>query len=58
LLAVAALPLLGGLSGEEYTDAVAVTHAYRVAMVVCAGLLFAGALLAFVLLPRRTEDRG
>ncbi|WBB78803.1 MFS transporter [Micromonospora sp. WMMD882] len=46
LLAVAALPLLVGLSGTGYEQAGELTHAYRGALLWCAGLLLAGALLA------------
>lgn len=46
LLAVAALPLLVGLSGTGYAQPAELTHAYRGALLWCAGLLFAGALLA------------
>ena len=37
LLAVAALPLVAGLSGADYGDPVALTHAYRMAIAVCTG---------------------
>jgi EmrB/QacA subfamily drug resistance transporter len=47
LVAVAALPLLVGLSGSDYQDPSAFTDGYRAAMLVCAGLLALGALLAF-----------
>jgi EmrB/QacA subfamily drug resistance transporter len=53
LLAVAALPLVAGLSGDEYGDPHAFTHAYRIAILVCAGLMAAGAVLAFTLLPSK-----
>ncbi len=52
LLAVAALPLVVGLSGAEYADPVALDAAYRSAMLVCAVLLAAGGLTAFVGLRR------
>ena len=48
LLAVAALPVLGGLSGDAYRDPVAMTHAHRVSMLVCAVLLGLGALVSWV----------
>ncbi|MFD0820870.1 MFS transporter, partial [Micromonospora zhanjiangensis] len=55
LLAVAALPLLVGLSGAGYEMPAELTHAYRSAMVWCAGLMFLSAVLAAALLvgPRR-----
>lgn len=52
LLAVAALPLLAGLSGTEYSDPDAITSAYRIAMIACAVLLAAGSVLSFALLPK------
>jgi EmrB/QacA subfamily drug resistance transporter len=53
LLAVAALPLVAGLTGDEYGNPVAFTHSYRIAMMICAALFALGAVLSFVLLPRR-----
>lgn len=47
LLAVAALPALVGLSGDDYTDPVALTHGYRWAMVICAVLLVAGGIVSW-----------
>jgi EmrB/QacA subfamily drug resistance transporter len=60
LLAVAVLPLIAGLSGENYANAAELEPAYRMAMWVCAGLLLAGAVLSalFVRTPRREADRG
>ncbi|MGN9813258.1 MFS transporter [Micromonospora sp. BQ11] len=52
LLAVAALPLLVGLSGAGYEREADLTDAYRAAMLWCAGLLVAGALMAAVLIHR------
>src|SRR5215468_1224850 len=52
LLAVGALPLIGGLTGGEYGNPAAVSHAYRIAMAIVAGLFGLGALLTFTLLPR------
>ncbi|MEV1286080.1 MFS transporter [Micromonospora sp. NPDC049679] len=46
LLAVAALPLLVGLSGEAYRMPAALTAAFRAAMLWCAALMLAGAALA------------
>jgi EmrB/QacA subfamily drug resistance transporter len=53
LLAVAALPLVAGLSGDEYGDPQALNHAYRIAIGVCTGLLVLSAVLAFTLLHSR-----
>ncbi|MFY1596962.1 MFS transporter [Micromonospora sp. WMMD737] len=52
LLAVAALPLLVGLSGSGYAQPAALTGAYRGAMLWCAGLLLAGAAMAALLIHR------
>jgi MFS family permease len=46
LLAVAALPLVVGLAGTQYDDPAAFDDAYREALLICAGLLAAGGLLA------------
>ncbi|MGA5699587.1 MFS transporter [Peterkaempfera bronchialis] len=47
LIAVAALPLVAGLSGRHYHDPVAFGRAFHSALLVCAGLLVAGAVLAW-----------
>jgi EmrB/QacA subfamily drug resistance transporter len=52
LLFVAALPMVVGLSGTAYDDPAALTPAYRSALLICAGVLLAGALTA-TLVPRR-----
>jgi EmrB/QacA subfamily drug resistance transporter len=57
LLAVAALPLLVGLSGTGYEQRAALTGAYRGALAWCAGLL-AGAALAGLLVHRPREPSG
>ncbi|MFG1760987.1 MFS transporter [Micromonospora echinofusca] len=56
LLAVAALPLLVGLSGAGYAQPAALTAAYRGAMLWCAGLLLAGAAMAVLLVHRPPRD--
>jgi len=48
LLAVAVLPLLTGLSTDSYRDPSAFAEAFDVAMLVCAGLLAAGAALSAI----------
>lgn len=55
LLAVAALPSSVGLSAQDYVDPDALTAGYRVAMLICAGLLATGGLSA-LLIPRRLAD--
>jgi hypothetical protein len=52
LLAVAALPLLVGLSGSGYGVAAQLAPAFRSAMLWCAGLMLAGAVLAALLVHR------
>ncbi|MBQ1011511.1 MFS transporter [Micromonospora sp. M51] len=56
LLAVAALPLLVGLSGAGYEQKADLTDAYRAALAWCAGLLLAGAVLALVLVHRPPRE--
>jgi MFS family permease len=47
LLAVAALPVAVGLSGDDYTEPGAFTEGYRAAMVACAVLFALGAAVAW-----------
>ncbi|WP_369132110.1 MFS transporter [Modestobacter sp. I12A-02662] len=47
LLAVAGLPVLVGLSGDDYADPAAFSDGYRAAMWVCAGLMAAGGVIAY-----------
>lgn len=47
LLAIAVLPAVAGLSGEAYSDPVALTSGWRTALLVCAGLCVFGGLFAF-----------
>jgi hypothetical protein len=51
LVAVAVLPLVAGLGSGRLTDPASLAPTYRVAMLVCAGLLLAGAVLAFFSMP-------
>ncbi|GAA4580242.1 MFS transporter [Micromonospora coerulea] len=59
LLAVAALPLLVGLSGRGYEQQATLTGAFRGAMLWCVGLLLAGAAMAVLLIhpPAREAPR-
>ncbi|MFE9955000.1 MFS transporter [Micromonospora sp. NPDC005299] len=59
LLAVAALPLLVGLSGSGYEQKTALAAAFRGALLWCAGLLLVGAVLAGLLIhrPRQPQAR-
>jgi len=47
LLAVAALPVAVGLSGDDYEDPAAFTSGFRMAMLVCAVLFAAGGLISW-----------
>ncbi|CAN5532021.1 MFS transporter [soil metagenome] len=47
LVAVAALPVVAGLTGDDYQDPAAFTSGFRIAMLTAAGLALAGALLAW-----------
>jgi putative Ca2+/H+ antiporter (TMEM165/GDT1 family) len=46
LLAVAVLPVLAGITGDDYRDPAAFASGFRVAMALCAGLLVLGGALA------------
>ncbi|HEX5403491.1 MAG TPA: MFS transporter, partial [Pseudonocardiaceae bacterium] len=46
LLAVAVLPAAVGLTGAAYTDPVALTAGWRLALLICAVLTFVGAVFA------------
>jgi EmrB/QacA subfamily drug resistance transporter len=52
LLAVAALPVIVGLSGTEYAEALSLAPAYRSAMLICAATMAVGAGLTLLGLPR------
>jgi hypothetical protein len=56
LVAVAALPLVTGMGAEAYRSAPAFDDAFGRAMVVCAGLLVAGAVVAFATVRRPGPD--
>jgi EmrB/QacA subfamily drug resistance transporter len=53
LLAVAVLPLAAGLGAGSLTDPADLGPAYRNAMLLCAGVLLAGAVIAFASIPTR-----
>jgi EmrB/QacA subfamily drug resistance transporter len=48
LLAVAALPVAVGLSGDDYENPAAFTNGFRMALLVCAVLFAAGSLISWV----------
>ncbi len=47
LIAVAALPVVAGISGDDYHDPAEFDHGFDIAVLIAAGLLCLGALLAF-----------
>ncbi len=53
LLAVAALPALAGIGADALADPAAFASGFRVAMLICAGLLLIGAGLSAVMIPRK-----
>lgn len=58
LLAVAVLPLAGGVGGGSLTDPDALAPTYRAAMHICAALLLAGAAVAAAGVPGHPIPRG
>ena len=46
LISVAVLPVIAGISGHDYQDPAAFAAGFRIAMLVCAGLLAIGGVLA------------
>jgi hypothetical protein len=57
LAAVAALPLIVGLSGTDFEDPAALEDGFRLAMIVTAALAAAGGILAFFLISNDVLDR-
>jgi EmrB/QacA subfamily drug resistance transporter len=55
LLAVAALPVVAGLSGDAYLDPQAMTSGYRTSMLACAVLMAAGGVTSWFGLGRGVE---
>ena len=53
LFAVAALPAVVGLSGDEYDQPATFDAAYGHALLICAALLAAGGLLSWVTIPHQ-----
>ena len=56
LLAVAALPVAVGLSGDDYTDAAVFDVAYREATIICAVLLILGGIVSWFTIPASFEE--
>ncbi len=57
LIAVAALPLAVGLTGEEYADPVALDAGYDQAMLICAVMLVGGGLFSWLLIRNPADAR-
>jgi EmrB/QacA subfamily drug resistance transporter len=57
LLAVAALPAVVGLSGDDYQNPAAFTGGYRSAMWICAGLLLVGGIVSGMLIRNPGRDQ-
>lgn len=55
LLAVAALPIVAGLSGDAYLDPGSMTSGYRASMTACAGLMAAGGVTSWLGLGPRDD---
>ncbi len=53
LLSVAVLPLAAGLGAGSLTDPAELAPVYRTSMLICAGLMAGGAILAWLLVPAR-----
>lgn len=53
LLAVAALPMAVGLSGDDYRDPVVFDASYDAALMICAALLVLGGLVSWITIPHR-----
>ncbi|PRY48415.1 EmrB/QacA subfamily drug resistance transporter [Geodermatophilus tzadiensis] len=56
LLAVAAVPAAAGIGGDDYTDPETFADGFRVALLICVGLLLAGAAVAATTLHRPLGD--
>ena len=56
LLAVAALPALAGIAGSDYSSPQVFSAGFHSAMLMCAGLLVIGALIAAVLIRGNASD--
>jgi EmrB/QacA subfamily drug resistance transporter len=56
LLAVAAIPAIVGLGGEDYQDPGALTSGFRAGELICAGLLAAGGIVSWFGLAPRPDD--
>jgi MFS family permease len=53
LLAVAVIPPLAGLTGEKYTQPVAMAHSYKLTVAICIVVLIVGAVAVLLTVPSR-----
>jgi EmrB/QacA subfamily drug resistance transporter len=58
LLAVAALPVVVGLSGDEYAEPAAFNDAFRMAMMICAALLAVGGVICWFTIHPHVLEQG
>jgi EmrB/QacA subfamily drug resistance transporter len=56
LLAVAVLPVVAGISGEDYQHPTEFLHGFRIVVVICAALLVVGALISATLIRNPHAD--
>ena len=56
LLAVATLPVVAGISGDDYQHPDPFQDGFQIAMITCAGLLVAGGLIAVLTIRRVTPE--
>ncbi|MDQ1538211.1 MAG: hypothetical protein QOE58_2604 [Actinomycetota bacterium] len=56
LIAVAALPVMVGLSGTQYADPVSLAPAYRVALLICGATMVVGSALTMAGLPAKAGE--
>ena len=56
LLAIAALPVVVGLGGDDYTDPAVFDSAFRSAILICAVLLVLGGVVSWFTIPASLKD--
>ena len=56
LLAIAALPVVVGLGGDDYTDPAVFDSAYHSATLICAALLILGGIVSWFTIPASLEE--